>query len=159
MYCMAIILLKGYVYWNDIHTNCHMFICNVCNVYALYFGTCPVVVRAPDVRLRITCSVKAKTTGLGTPWKWYKRGTLSDKSLFCLDHHIRLRQYTRDGVCHVARRTREWPSHPVIFVFLFVNTSVLNKLSCLSNNSFLVLNPRSQDPTKAFSEQTPGYVH
>jgi hypothetical protein len=28
----------------------------------------PVVVRAPDVRLRITCGAKVKTIGLGTPW-------------------------------------------------------------------------------------------
>jgi hypothetical protein len=45
------------------------------------------------------------------------------------------------------------------FRLLFVNTSVLNILPCLSNNSFLILNSRSQDPTNASSKQNPGYVH
>jgi hypothetical protein len=160
IYCKAIMLLKGHVCWNEMHTNCHMLICKACNVYALYFGTCPVVVRALDVRLRITCVAKGKTTGLGTPWKWYKRGTPSDNPSSLLFGLSYTPETTRRFVVrHVARGTREWPSHPVIFVFLFVNTSVLNILPCLSNNSTLVLNPRSQAPTNAFSEQNPGYVH
>jgi hypothetical protein len=76
MYYMVTLLLKGYVYWNDMHTNCHMFY--VLIFYALCRGICPAVVRAPDVRLGITCGAKAKTTGLGTSWKWYKRWTHSD---------------------------------------------------------------------------------
>lgn len=60
----------------------------------------PVVVRAPDVRLRITCGAKAETIGLRTNWKLYKRGTPSDSPylLFRSDHDLRLRQRTRLGV-------------------------------------------------------------
>ena len=44
-------------------THCHMLICNV---YAMYSGICPVVVRAPDKRLSITRRAKAANTELGT---------------------------------------------------------------------------------------------
>ena len=59
--CMAIVLYKGLYVVK--HANSHMLICNV---YALYSGICPVVVRAPDKRLSITRRAKAANTELGT---------------------------------------------------------------------------------------------
>jgi hypothetical protein len=80
MYCMDIMLYKGLCILQDVHINCHMF--TVTRIACIVLGTCPVVVWDPDVRLRITCGAEAKTTGLGTPWKWYKRETPSDNLSF-----------------------------------------------------------------------------